>query len=154
MYAVPLEAVAVKVHFAADVGAVNAPLLDTVPQLAVHVTAWLAVKVCLFSACRFTAAGVIVIGEATVTAAVAALPPAVGVAVTVHEPGTRGAVYKPPLVTVPQFADHVAPALALNCCVAPSLTDAVEGDTVNPPDEDPIVSFAVAVYAVPLAAVA
>ena len=35
--------------------------------------------------------GLIVIGEVTVTDAIAAVPPAVGVAVTVQAPGTSGA---------------------------------------------------------------
>jgi len=150
---VPLEAVAVTWQFPADTGALNTPALVIVPQLAVHVTGWLAVNVCVFIACRFVAAGVIVMGELTVTVARPALPPAVGVAVTVQDSAASGAVYNPAVVTDPQPADHVALALAVNCCEAASLTVAELGEMIKA-FIGAIVSRAVAVYAVPLAAVA
>ena len=65
-----------------------------VPQEAAQLTGWLAVKVWVFKACRFSAAGVRVIGEAaTVVTVLAVRPlPSVAVAVTVHEPAVVGAV--------------------------------------------------------------
>jgi hypothetical protein len=150
---VPLEAVAVSVQLPATDGAVNTPALEIDPHEAVHATDWLAVNVCVFIACRFTAAGVIVIGEITVTAAESAFPPPVGVAVTVQEPGASGGVNSPAAEIVPHVADHVAGWVAVNSCVAASLTVAALGDTVNT-FGNPIVSVAAAVYAGPLAAVA
>jgi len=75
-------------------------------------------------------AGVIVIGDVTVTAAVAAVPPAIGVAFTAQLSATSGAVYNPALVTVPHVAAQVALALAVNCCVAPWLRVTVAGEMV------------------------
>lgn len=138
----PLDAVAVTVQLPATVGATNTPALEIDPQLAVHVTGWLAVNVCVFIACRFTTAGMIVIGELTVTEAESGLPPE-GVAVIVQDPAVRGAVKSPVMSIEPQLAVQVALPLAVNCCVAPSLTVAVVGDIVNPPDE-PMVSVALA----------
>ncbi|HEX5235716.1 MAG TPA: hypothetical protein VFW25_10345 [Silvibacterium sp.] len=70
-------------------------------------------------------------GELTVTFADEALPIA-GVAVTVQEPGTSGAVYSPVAETDPQEVDHVALGSALNCCVAPSVTIAEGGEIPVP----------------------
>jgi hypothetical protein len=111
--------------------AVNNPALDIEPHEAAQLTGMLAVNCCVEYSFVVVLDGIIVIGEATVTAADTAPPTAVGVAVTVHGSTTRGAVYNPAVVTDPQLADHVAPAFAMNCCVAPSLTVALVGDTAN-----------------------
>jgi len=74
-------------------GAVNTPELETDPHEAPHVTAWLAEKDCVFSACRATLDGVMVIGELTATSVEAVAPlPSVAVAVTLQLSGTSGAV--------------------------------------------------------------
>ena len=44
---------------------------------------------------------------------------------------TVGAVYRPAEVTDPAAALHVVTLLAENCCVEPSVTVAVGGDTVS-----------------------
>jgi hypothetical protein len=44
-----------------------------------------------------------------------AVAPVLAVAVTTHEPGTRGAVYRPADVIVPQLAEKVAAVLDVNC---------------------------------------
>jgi hypothetical protein len=69
-----------------------------------------------------------VMGEATVTAAIALLP-LLFVAVMVQEAGVNGAVNRPELETAPQEAVQVAAAVAVNCWVAPSFKEAVAGET-------------------------
>jgi len=87
-----LDDVAVMVHEPAVAGAVYTPALLIDPHDADQFTAVSAEKVWVFRACRLTFAGVMVSGATTVTVAVALFPPAVGVAVTVEEPGDEGAV--------------------------------------------------------------
>jgi hypothetical protein len=131
VYAVPLAAVAWIEQTAPGVpDAVNIPELKIAPHEADHVAGALAVNCWVEFWLVVALAGVIVMGELTVTAAEAALPPAVGVAVTVQDSAASGAVYNPAVVTDPQLADQVALALAVNCCVAPSLTVALAGETV------------------------
>src|SRR3954464_6653404 len=105
-----------------------------VPQLADHVTDWLAVNVWVFRACRFTAAGVTMIGEvATVATVLAVRPlPSVAVAVTVQELAVAGAVKRPPLVINPQLAFHVEAWLAVNCRVPFTGTVGLTGEIVMP----------------------
>jgi hypothetical protein len=131
-YAVPLAAVAVIEQTAPGApDAVNNPALDIDPHDADQVTAALAVNCWVEYWLVVALAGVIIMGVLTVTAAEAALPPAVGFAVTAHVPATSGAVYNPAGVTDPQLADHVALALAVNCCVDPALSEALVGETVS-----------------------
>lgn len=70
-------------------------------------------------------------GEVTL-AVVDALPePSVAVALIMHGPGTRGAVYSPPDVMLPQLAVKFAALVVVNCCVAPSITVGFVGDIEN-----------------------
>ena len=46
-------------------------------------------------------------------------------------PFVEGAVYSPEEEIVPEVADHVAGKFDVNCWVAPTLSDAVVGDTVS-----------------------
>jgi len=126
-------AVAVMVQSAPAAGAVYTPTLETEPHEALHVTTWLAVKVCVFSACRLALDGVRVMGEFTVTFVEAVAPLAlVEVAVTWHVAGTSGAVYRPPLAVIePHAAVNVAGELAVNCWVTFSINVGVSGDRVN-----------------------
>jgi hypothetical protein len=59
-------------------------------------------------------------------------PPApVAVTLSVPDSGiTDGAVYNPAAVTDPYVAAHFVIFAPVNCCVAPSVTVAVAGDTV------------------------
>lgn len=144
-YLVPLAAVASilqVVPTAAD--AVNRPLALIDPQVAVHVTGTEGVNCCVLPWGVLTTAGVKEIGDVIVTFATAALPPAFGVAVTVQARLARADVKSPVLEIVPQLAVQVALALAVNCCVAPSLNVTVVGEIEKAPD-DPMVSAAVAV---------
>ena len=59
--------------------------------------------------------GVIVIGE-VMLAVEDEVAPVLAVAVTTHEPGTRGAVYRPADVIVPQLAENVAAAPPTENC--------------------------------------
>lgn len=72
--------------------AVNNPALDIDPHEAAQLTGMLAVNCWVAFWLVVATPGVIVIGELTVTAAVATLPPAVGVAVTMHAPAASGVV--------------------------------------------------------------
>ena len=94
-------------------------------------------------------------GDVMVAVVAAIWPlPSVAVAVTLQEPGAKGAVYRPVLAPMlPQEAAQVAATFEVNCCVAPSLKVGVSGAIVNV-GAGPTVSTALAVYAVPLAAVA
>lgn len=87
----PLDAVAVMVQAPGEVGAVKRPDAEMELHESVHVTGADAVNCCVLSACRLMPAGVSVIGDVTVTVAVAGLPRS-GVTVTVHVPGVSGAV--------------------------------------------------------------
>jgi hypothetical protein len=131
VYAVPLAAVAwIEQTVPGVPDAVNNPALDIDPHDAAQLTDMFAVNCCVEYSFVVVLEGIMVIGDTTVTAAEAALP-TVGVAVTVQGSTTSGAVYNPAAVTDPQLADHVALALAVNCCVAPSLTVALVGETAN-----------------------
>jgi hypothetical protein len=56
----------------------------------------------------------------------------IAVMVTVLDDGmVTGAVKRPPSVMVPVEADQVALAVAVNCCLPPSATLAVEGLTLK-----------------------
>jgi hypothetical protein len=71
------------------------------------------------------------------------------VIVTVFDDGiVAGAVNRPAVVIVPAVADQVTDDCpdAVNCCVAPSATDAVRGETViGPPNGAVNVTVAVPV---------
>src|SRR3954453_1288595 len=72
----------------------------------------------------------------------------------VHDPGARGAVYIPELVLMVRHDEvQVAPTLAVNCCWAPSVMVGLNGAMVSPAAA-PTVSTALAVYGVPVDAVA
>ena len=71
--------------------AVKSPEPEIDPHEVVHFTATFAVNCCVEFWGVLAVFGVMVIGEVTVTDAVAAVPPAVGVAVTVQVPATSGA---------------------------------------------------------------
>ena len=93
VYAGDPVAVAVIVQPDTTAGAVNTPELEIAPQESDQLTGWLAVKVTMFSACRFAVAGVKVIGDVTVTLVDAVVPlPSVAFTVTWHVPGASGAV--------------------------------------------------------------
>ena len=116
VYAGPLDAVPVIVQVPADAGAVNKPSAEIEPQEDDHETDWLALKDCVFRACRLTLAGVIMMGEVTVASVLAVFPlPSVAVAVIVQEPSLSGAVNRPDPVTDPHDADQVAGAPEENC---------------------------------------
>jgi hypothetical protein len=140
-----LVAVIVAVVFVA--GAVYNPLEVILPSVALHVTAVLVVPVtdavncCIPPIGKLTLAGLIVITtpeEATVTSADADfMESAMLVAVTVTVPGFAGAVNRPLESMLPADADHdtevfaVPVTVAVNCCVAPTLSDNVAGVTVT-----------------------
>jgi hypothetical protein len=112
---VPSVAAALTLQVAAELGAVNTPELEMDPQDADQVTGWLAVKVCVFKACKFTVEGAIVTEGFTVTVvlAVRALP-SVAVATTVQEPCADRALYAPLLVMDPQVAVQAAATFEVN----------------------------------------
>ena len=85
-----------------------------VPQLAVQMTGAFAVNCWVWPCAVVAELGAIVIGE-VMLAAVEAVAPVLAKAVTTHEPGTRGAVYRPPDVILPQFAEKVAAVFVVNC---------------------------------------
>jgi hypothetical protein len=137
--------VAVTVYVPAVPGAVYKPEFDTVPPVAVQVTAvfelpvtvalncfvapvWIDAEVGLME----TTTG----GAAVVTVTVAdadTLVSATLVAVTVYEPAVVGAVYKPEAEMLPPLANQVTAVLllpvidVLNCCVLPTCTAAEIG---------------------------
>lgn len=124
------------------------------PQEEDQVTGIFAVNCADPIACIAAVAGVMVIGDVTVTFAVAVWPvPFVAVALIVQEPAASGAVYKPVASTLPQVAVQLAGTLGVNCCCAPSLTVGLVGEMVKVGGV-PMVSAAVAVYAGPVDAVA
>jgi hypothetical protein len=67
--------------------AVKSPPAVIVPHLAIHVTGMLAVNCCVFPCGVFAEAGVMTMGETTVTVAVELPLPLVAFAVTVQEWG-------------------------------------------------------------------
>jgi hypothetical protein len=107
--------------------AVKSPVEVIEPQLEVHNTGTFAVNCCVRPCGVVAEFGVIVIGEVTV-AVVEAFAPLLADAVTTHAPGTRGAVYRPPDVILPQVAEKLAVALAENCWLAPSSIDGLCGE--------------------------
>jgi len=132
----------------AVVPAVKRPAVETVPPVAVHVTAVLllpvtvAVNCCVAPASNVAVVGATVtetVGAAlTVTAAVADLViSATEVAFTEKLPAVVPAVKRPAVETVPPVAVHVTAVLllpvtvAVNCCVPPVSTVAVVGATVT-----------------------
>jgi hypothetical protein len=128
---VPSVAVAVTLQAFAELGAVNTPELVIDPHEADQVTGWLAVKVCVFKACRFTVEGVTVTEVLTVTVvlAVRALP-SVAVATTVHEFWVDGAVYIPPLAMEPQVVVQVDATLEANGTTPVTETVGFRGEMV------------------------
>jgi len=155
VYAGEPVAVAVMVQLDAVAGLLKTPALSIEPHVALQFTAWLPEKLWVLRACRFTAEGVIVIGELTVTLVEAVVPlPSVAEAVTWQVPGSSGAVYNPLLALIdPQSAANVAGTLVVNCWVAFSVMTGVSGDKVNCAVV-PMVSCAVALFAGPDVAVA
>ena len=125
------------------------------PQEAAQVTAALAVNCCVCPWPVVAVAGVIVKGDCTVATLVALRPLlSLAVAVMVQEPGTSGAVYRPEVAPmVPQDEVQVAATFDVNCCWAPSVIVGFDGAIVSV-DAAPTVSNALAVYAVPVEAVA
>ena len=85
---------------------------------------------------------------------VAVCPLPLAVAVIVHAPVFRGAVNSPPPDIVPHEAAQLAPALAVNCCVAASSTVALVGEMVKAAGGVVTVSKAFCVYLGDIAAVA
>jgi hypothetical protein len=117
--------------------AVNRPEVAFIPaQEDAHVAGMFAVNCCVCPLTVVALAGVMVSGEVTVTVAEALPVPEIGVAVTVQEAFIKGAVNKPAEVMVPQEAAKVALLLAVNCCVAPSLTVGLSGEIVNDEGEE------------------
>jgi len=135
-----LVAITVTVMFALTLGAVNRPLLETVPALADQVTPWLFALLTVAANCcappeeilallgeTETLTGEVLTGGVTNTLAVACLLESARlVAVTATEvlDVTVGAVNTPSLEIVPAPADQLTPVLfvfvtvAVNCCVA------------------------------------
>jgi hypothetical protein len=140
--------VAVTVNVPAVPGAVYSPLEETVPPLAVQLTAVLApfaITVAVngweWPTCRVAESGAIVTAttggglEVTVTVAEAVLVlSAALVAVTVKVPGVLGAVYKPLAEMLPPLVDQLTAALlvpltlAANCRVLLVCREAVVGE--------------------------
>jgi len=80
--------------------------------------------------------------------------PSVAVAVMVQEPGVAGVLYSPVVAPIePQDAVQVEGVLEVNCCCVPAGNVGLSGEMVSA-DAAPMVSTAVAVYAVPLDAMA
>jgi hypothetical protein len=112
--------------------AVNSPLDVMLPHDAAQVEARFAVNCCVAPCGVDAVAGVTVSGSVTVAVVDAVWPlPSVAVAVMVQEPGAIGAVKRPALLMLPQLAAHVAPALAVNCWVEPSLSVGFKGEMVS-----------------------
>jgi hypothetical protein len=142
VYGVPEEAVAVILQALPCVAdAVNSPVALMLPHDAAHVTGEFAVNCCVCPVGVLTLAGVIVIGEFTVATVEAVWPlPSVAVALMVHDDGARGAVNKPADEIEPQVAVKVAPLLAENCCVAPSVMVGDRGLMVKVVDEGAVMA--------------
>jgi len=141
--------VAVTVYVAALLGAVYKPALETVPPVAVHVTAVFELPVTVAVNCfvapvwidadvgliETTTGGAVVVTETV--AEEDTVVSATLVAVTVYEPAVVGAVYKPDAEIFPPVADHVTAVLpvpvtdALNCWVLPTCTAAEPGVIVT-----------------------
>src|ERR1035438_5143773 len=83
--------------------------------------------------------GVTIRGETTVATAVAVVPVEL-FAVMVHDAGVSGAVNRPLAEMVPQEAENVAVPLAVNCCLAPSVTVGRGGVIVSGAGAGPILS--------------
>jgi hypothetical protein len=100
------------------------------PQLDAQLTALFAVN------CRVCPGGVVAIegdidrGEVMLALAVA-ICPLPSVAVTEQEVAMKGAVKRPVLETLPQEVDHFAAALAVNFCVAFSVTVTCVGEMLS-----------------------
>jgi hypothetical protein len=135
--------------------AVNTPFALMLPHDAAQVTAALAVNCCVWPWPVDAVAGVIVNGDRTVAVVEALWPlPSVAVAVMVQEPGASGAVYIPELALMaPQDEAQVAATLDVNCCWDPSVIVGLNGAIVSV-GAAPTVSTTLAVYAVPVEAVA
>jgi hypothetical protein len=135
----------------ADCGAVYRPLVLTLPPVAFHDTAVLAVPVteavncCLAAVCRLVLIGERVIptptggGAATVTRAEADLVASAAlVAVTVYVLADSGAVYIPLALMLPPLAFQVTAVLlvplteAVNCLLAPVCRLALVGERAIP----------------------
>ena len=123
VYGVPVEAVAVILQVLPCVAdAVNNPVALMLPHDAAQVTGEFAVNCCVCPEGVLALEGVITIGELTVATVEAVWPlPSVALALMVHDDGARGAVNKPADEIEPQVAVKVAPLLAVNCFVAPSV---------------------------------
>ena len=112
--------------------AVKSPAALILPHEADHVTALFAVNCCVCPCAVTALAGVMVIGELMLAVVVPLAPlPLLAVAVITHDPGVRGAVKSPADVIVPHETVKVEAVLAVNCCVAPSLTTGFCGLTVT-----------------------
>jgi len=101
------------------------------------------------------AAGVMASAAETVTTVEVTWPlPSVADAVIAQEPVVAGVLYKPVVAPIdPQVAVQVAVTLEVNCCCVPAGNVGLSGEMVSA-DAAPMVSTAVAVYAVPLDAMA
>jgi hypothetical protein len=146
-----LVAVTVKFVLADTLGAENKPALETVPEVADHVTAVLLVPVTRALNCwLLPEVKLAAFGETdTDTAAAAGLTVTearanlvasatlVAVMVAVVDAVTLGAVNIPPLLIVPLLAVHTTPifevflTLAVNCCVPAEVTLDEVGETVT-----------------------
>ena len=95
--------------------AVYSPEESIDPQAAVQVTGALAVNCCVCPCGVVADAGVITMGETTLTLAFALPLPSVAVAVIVQTFGYSGALKSPADEIDPQFVVHVEAVLAVNC---------------------------------------
>jgi hypothetical protein len=111
--------------------AVNSPEVALMPpQEDDQVAAIFALNCCVCPPGVMVLEGVMVSGEVTVATVDASVPPE-DVAVTVQDAKNRGAVNSPVALMLPQEAAKVALPLAVNCCVAPSLTVGLGGEIAN-----------------------
>src|SRR5579871_143810 len=91
------------------------------PHEADQLTVTLAVNCWAVLTCNVAVPGVTTTLAATVTSAIPVFPEP-SVAVTTQCPVEFGAIYMPLTSMVPQEADQVTIVLAVNCCIAPSIS--------------------------------
>jgi hypothetical protein len=98
------------------------------PHEDVQVAGMLDVNCCVCPGAVAALLGTTESGEVTATRVDAAPLPKLGVAVTVHGPATKGAVYRPVVAPIePQVDVHVATTFEVNCKVEPSVSVAFGG---------------------------
>ena len=120
--------------------AVYRPVELMVPHFAVHVTGMFAVNCWVCPCGVFADAGVMTIGETTVTLAVAASAAVRGCSShRARGAGISGAFRRPAEEIDPQLVDHVAAEFAVNCWVAFSWTVADAGEIVKVVDAGAVI---------------